>query len=109
MKLTFKNLSVLQVVRLIPTKSTDIGTVLRHLENNHPAGNYFFRTRFNCPQLQSRCVSCQYSFPSETYLLKHDCRGYQDAADHDDQSIDNIISDSLENEEMIEGKVGFFC
>ena len=81
-------------------KSTDIGTVLRHLEANHPAENYFFRTRFNCPQLQSRCVSCQYSFPSETYL-KHNWRGY-DAADHDDQSIDNIISDSLENEAEME-------
>ena len=47
-------------------------------------------------------MSCQYSFPNETYLLKHDCRGYQDAADYDDQAIDNIITDSLETEVDIE-------
>ena len=60
------------------------------------------RTTEILKKLQSRCVSCQYSFPNETYLLKHDCRGYQDAADYDDQAIDNIITDSLETEVDIE-------
>ena len=56
------------------------------MESSHKAENYFFRTRFNCPQLQSRCVSCQYSFPSESYLQNHDCKAFQNSgSDFDDQ------------------------
>ena len=70
------------------------------MEAEHEAENYFFRTRFNCLQLQTRCVSCQFSFPSESYLQNHNCRQFQDIAERNsmrvsDTAIDNIISDSL--------------
>ena len=69
------------------------------MEDEHESENYFFRSRFNCLQLQTRCVSCQFSFPSESYLQNHNCRLFQDIAERNsrvsDDAIDNIISDSL--------------
>jgi len=87
------------VVKNCIESASEISSILRHMESSHKAENYFFRTRFNCPQLQSRCVSCQYSFPSESYLQNHDCKAFQNSgSDFDDQAIDNVISDSLEVE-----------
>ena len=78
--------------------------MLRHIESTHKIENFFFRTRFNCPQLQTRCVSCQFSFPSEAYLQNHDCKSYQllSGSINDDNAIDNIESDTL----AIEGENG---
>ena len=73
-------------MKLVKESASEISSILRHMESSHKAENYFFRTRFNCPQLQSRCVSCQYSFPSESYLQNHDCKAFQNSgSDFDDQ------------------------